>query len=50
MNIKEEVLDQLIKEARSKFDHHLNKMTKFEQRMNVLESLKAEKTSKYFLN
>lgn len=47
---REEVLDELIKENVTLFDHHLQEMTKYEQRMNVLLSHKNEKTPGASLN
>lgn len=47
---RNEVLDKLIKENDALFDHHLQEMTKYEQRVNVLKSFKAQKTQKPSLN
>ena len=47
---RREVLDKLIKENDALFDHHLQEMTKYEQRVNVLKSFKAQKTQKPSLN
>lgn len=45
-----EVLDELIEENDALFDYHLQEMTKYEQRVNVLKSFKAQKTQKPSLN
>lgn len=40
METQKRVLDELIKESEKLFEYHLDQMTKFEQRMNILKSLK----------
>jgi len=42
MEIKIEILDLLIKETQGLFEHHLDEMTKFEQRLNVLKSYRDQ--------
>jgi len=47
---REEVLDKMIEETLSLFDYHLQEMTKFEQRMNVLKSFRTQEVSISTLN
>lgn len=45
-----EVLDELIEENDALFDYHLQEMTKYEQRVNVLKSYREQKAQRPSLN
>ncbi len=42
MEIKLEVLELLIEETQDLFEYHLDQMTNFEQRLNVLKSFRDQ--------